>query len=310
MKYTFLFIIVLLTGCRNAWVDPDKEVWIDMNDTTTSTVEQSYQASKDIVRVAIASMTTPVETMYKYDQMFSYLEKRLNKKIVLVQRKSYKEVNDLLENNELDMAFICSGAYVAGMKDSAFKIFLNPMHNKEIHYHAYVITKKDSPFKNFSDLAGKKFVYSDSLSNTGMYYPLKKINELGIDPDSFFSKTYLSNAHNNSMALVNRGIVDATSVNSLIFDYIKKVNPEKVSNIKIIEVSEPFGMPPLVVSNHIDSALYHELHSILTGMDKDPEGNKILRGLMIDKYVDGTDSNYNSIREMCKSIGYPNIMAK
>lgn len=310
MKFTILLIIILLTGCRNAWIDPNKEVWIDLDEKSTSKVVQSDSASEEIVRVAIASMTTPVETMYKYDQMFSYLEKRLNKKIVLVQRKTYKEVNDLLKNNQLEMAFICSGAYVAGMKDSAFKIFLNPMRDSKIHYHAYLISKKDSPYKNFNDLKGKKFVYSDSLSNTGMFYPLKKINELGSNPGSFFLETYLSNAHNNSIALVNRGIVDATSVNSLIFDYIKKVNPEKVSNIKIIEVSEPFGMPPMVVSNQIDSTLYHDLYTIFTGMDEDPEGSKILQGLMIDKYVEGDDANYESIREMCSSIDYPYNLSK
>jgi phosphonate transport system substrate-binding protein len=142
-----------------------------------------------------------------------------------------------------------------------------------------------------------------------MFYPLKRLSDLKANPDDFFSNVYMSNAHDNSIELVRRGIVDAASVNSLIYEYTKSVYPEKVSNIKIIEKSEPFGMPPIVVSKNINPALRDSLYNILTNMNHDPEGNQILRGLMIDKYIQTSDDEYNSIRKMCTQIGYPTSIA-
>ncbi len=304
MKHLLLILLLFLSGCRNAWIDPDKDVYIDPQDTK-STASKSIPDSSNIIRVAVASMTTPAETMNQYDQLFKYLETRLHKKIVLVQRKTYKEVNNLLKNNYLQFAFICSGAYVTGYADSAFNIFLIPQHYNETHYHAYVIAKADAPYKSFNDLRGKRFVFSDSISNTGMFYPLKRLSDLNSNPNDFFSHVYMSNAHDNSIELVRRGIIDAASVNSLIYDYTKSVYPEKVTNIKIIEKSEPFGMPPIVVSKKIDPTLRDSLYGILTNMNHDPEGNQILRGLMIDKYIQASNDQYNSIRKMCSQIDYP-----
>lgn len=304
MRYLIIIFIFLLSGCREAWVAPDKHVWIDFNDKPARNISENLMPpGPDYVRVAVASMSTPDETIYKYNDLFNYLEERLDRKIFLFQRKTYKEVNLLLKNNDIDLAFICSGAYIQGTADSAFRFFLLPERENQRHYHAYVIVKNDSPFKSFGDLRGKKFVFSDSLSNTGMYYPLKRLKDLNTTTDEFFSETYLSNAHNNSIELVSRGIVDGASVNSLIYDYILRTAPEKVSNLRIIEESKPFGMPPLVISNHIDTHLKEDLYNTLTNMVKNKEGRDILRSLMINRFVTDSDTIYNDIRAMCKEIG-------
>jgi phosphonate transport system substrate-binding protein len=299
MRYTLFLIIFLLSSCREAWVDPEKHVWINFNDTSAVVVSEStLTESPDVLRVAIASMSTPDETIYKYNDLLNYLEQRLDRKVILIQRKTYKEVNQLLKHNEIDLAFICSGAYVAGIQDSSFKLLLIPERDKDYHYHAYMIVREDSPYHDFSELRGRKFVFSDSLSNTGMYYPLKRLHDLNSTAQTYFSETYLSHAHNNSIELVSRGIVDGASVNSLIFDFIRKTDPEKVSNVRILEESMPFGIPPLVVSNNINLMLKHDLVNILTNMVKNKEGRDILRSLMINRFVEGTDTLYDGIREM------------
>jgi phosphonate transport system substrate-binding protein len=295
--------VLLLTGCSDSWVDPDKTVWINFDNTTANESELATAAdTTNYLRIAVASMTTPVETFDKYNNLFAYMEAGLNRQILLVQRKTYKEVNNLLKANEIDMAFICSGAYVAGISDSAFNLFLLPERDNQRYYHAYIIVKKDSPIESFYELKGKKFVFPDSLSNTGMFYPLRRLNDYGSTPENFFSETYISNAHDNSIELVSRGIVDGASVNSLVYEYEKQVHPEMVMNVKIIEKSIPFGMPPIVVSRQIDSVLLKDIHSVLTNMVKNKEGRDILRSLMFNRFVSDHDSLYNGIRDMCRDI--------
>jgi phosphonate transport system substrate-binding protein len=140
-----------------------------------------------------------------------------------------------------------------------------------------------------------------------MFYPLKRLHDLNTTPEAFFSKTSLSNAHNNSIELVSRGLVDGASVNSLIFDYIKETEPEKVANLKIIETSIPFGMPPLVVSNNINKVLEQDLYNILTNMVKNKQGRDILRSLMINRFVPASDTIYDGIRKMKAEVSYLSV---
>jgi len=87
-------------------------------------------------------------------------------------------------------------------------------------------------------------------------------------------------------------------VDGLIYDYIAKFSPERTANLKIIEKSEEFGIPPIVIPKGIDKNFKSQLKSILLSMNKDPEGKKILDHLMIDKFAEGKDYNYNSVRAM------------
>ncbi len=303
MKSIFYLILIILTGCSDSWVDPNKTVWINYDDTSANKSDlATREDTTDYLRIAVASMTTPAETFDKYNDLFTYMETGLGKQILLVQRKTYKEVNDLLKANKIDMAFICSGAYVAGATDSAFNLFLLPERDNQRYYHAYIIARKDSPIESFNDLKGKKFVFPDSLSNTGMYYPMHRLHDLETTPEDFFSETYISNAHDNSIELVSRGIVDGASVNSLVYEYVKQVHPDMVMNVKIIEKSIPFGMPPIVVSRQIDSLLRKDIHSVLTNMVKSKEGRDILRNLMFNRFVSDSDTLYDGIRAMYHDI--------
>ena len=296
-----LLASVLISSCNLGKERESKHVWIDFNDSTSANKNVELDTSKSI-KVAIASIISPQETFIQYNNILKYIEEKLNRKVVLIQRKTYKEVNALLKKNEIDLAFICSGAYVHGTDNDALSLLVIPVRNGNRYYQAYLIAHKESEIKGFNDLKNKKFVFSDSLSNTGMLYPLKRLKDLHTTKDLFFSETYFSHAHDYSIELVSRRIVAGASVNSLIYDYIAKYNPEKLSNIKIIEKSEWYGMPPVVVSNGIDKELRDSLLSVFTQMHTDKKGNEILKHLLIDKYVQESDTLYNGIRDMCKYI--------
>ncbi len=296
-----LLASVLISSCNLNKESESKHVWIDFNDSTSETKSVELDTSKSI-KVAIASIISPQETFIQYNNILNYIEEKLNRKVVLIQRKTYKEVNALLKKNEIDLAFICSGAYVHGTDNDALSLLVIPVRNGNRYYQAYLIAHKESEIKGFNDLKNKKFVFSDSLSNTGMLYALKRLKDLGTTKEAFFAETYFSHAHDYSIELVSRRIVAGASVNSLIYDYIAKYNPERIINIKIIEKSDWYGMPPIVVSNGIDKELRDSLLSIFTQMHTDKKGNEILKHLLIDKYVQESDTLYNGIREMCKYI--------
>lgn len=104
--------------------------------------------------------------------------------------------------------------------------------------------------------------------------------------------------HDKSIRAVAEKIVDAAAVDSLIWEYAARKNPQFTGQTKIIAKSAPYGIPPLVVRPGLDPAVKNTLKKILLSASTDPEGKAILDGMMIDSFVAGDDTNYNSIRAM------------
>jgi phosphonate transport system substrate-binding protein len=312
--YNYFFLVtaiciatMYLTSCNSSTNKPPEHKNINLSDT--GSVEQASTVSAKntgVLRVAISSMTSPRETFTHYNELLNYIEEKLGKRVLLVQRRTYKEVNNLLKNTDVDFAFICTGAYIVGFADSAFSPLVKPTREGKNTYKAYLIVHKDSKIKSFSELKGKKFSFTDSLSTTGMYYPQKKLKDLKTNADDFFLKVYYSNAHDNSIELVSRKIVDAATVNSLIYDYQLKFTPEKLANVKIVELSELFGTPPVVISKSIDKETMEGLKDIFYNLQHNKRGQEILKGLMIDRYERAIDSDYANIRAMKEYIDKPN----
>jgi len=250
------------------------------------------------LQAAVAAMISPEENFYYYTKIFDYISQHMNREIIFKQRKTYSEVNTLLESKELDFAFICSGAYVDAKEDFGAEILVVPQINGKTSYHAYIIVRSDSDYEKFADLKGLSFAYTDPLSNTGCLYPKFLVRQLNFVENNFFSQVMFTYAHDYSIQAVDSELVEAASVDSLIYDYFQTNNPHKVDKLKIINKSEPFGMPPVVVHPELEPSIRKKLETILIEMSENPEGKEILEHLSIDRFVLGHDKNYDSIRKM------------
>jgi len=159
---------------------------VDFANTINQTIQEN-DTNQDI-EVVIGAMISPKETFSNYKELFEYITSKLDKKLTIVQRKSYSESNELLTTNQVKVGFICSGAYIK-IRDKC-DLLVVPVFNNHPYYQAYIITNKSSSIKNFNDLKGRSFAFTDALSNTGKFYPEKRIKELfNTNSHYFFSKT-------------------------------------------------------------------------------------------------------------------------
>jgi phosphonate transport system substrate-binding protein len=243
-------------------------------------------------------MISPEDTFSYYNKVFEYLSTQINRSILFKQRKTYQEVNNLLRLQELDFAFICSGAYVEAKRDFNAEILVVPQIRGKTNYYAYIIVRNDSGINNFMDLRGKRFAFTDRLSNTGCLYPLYLVAQIGQSPEVFFQDSLFTYAHDQSIHAVENRIVDGASVDGLIYDYIKDTHPLEVSHLNIIKRSIPFGMPPVVVHPDMIPEVKEQIRRALLNMAKDERGREVLFHLRVDRFVMYEDSTYDSIREM------------
>jgi phosphonate transport system substrate-binding protein len=259
----------------------------------------SFVYAQEPLKIGVAAMISPKETVKYYREIIEYIGKKTGIPVEMVQRESYDEMDNLLEKGEVKIAFICSGPYVRDKERFGVELLVAPQSYGKPFYHAYIIVHKDSPITSLKELKGKSFAFTDPKSNTGKLVPTYMIaKQFNTTPEKFFSNIIYTKSHDKSIEAVAKKIVDGASVDSLIYDYAAKKNPVYTSLTKIIEKSPPYGIPPVVTTKDFDPKLKEKIKEVLLNMHNDPEGRRILDGIMVDKFIIPKDSDYNSVREM------------
>jgi len=299
-KGSILFVFLLIfQNCKEKNQLQTVPIKIDFSIGENENLKWTNEdGSSKKLNVAISAIVSPREGIVYYKDLILFLERKTNIPFKIIQRKTYQEVNLLLSNNKVSLAFICSGAYIDLKKVSEIEIIAVPLSNGKPFYKSYIIANKRSDINSFNDFKGRLFAFTDPLSNSGRLYALKRLKEIGYSEIDFFSKTIYSNGHDTSIQLVSKNVIDGASVDGLIYEYLKKHNPKRIENIKIIEKSSDFGIPPIVAPANLDKEWKAKIKLSLLNMHKDSIGKLILGNLLIDKFIEGNDANYNSIRDM------------
>ena len=250
------------------------------------------------LRVAIASILSPARTLDGYHDLLGYMGQRLNRPIRFVQRGTYAEINRLLKDRQIDLAFVCAGALLEGEREFRMEALVVPEVRRRSVYYSYLIVNRKSQSARLEDLHGGSFAFSDPLSNSGRLVPVYQLALRGQTPERFFRSTVFTYSHDNSILAVADGLADAAAVDSLVYDYLRVRNPEAVAETRVIERWGPYGISPIVVHPDLDPEEKKTLKDLLLNIHADPEGKPILARLLIDRFVPVDPGLFRSIREM------------
>lgn len=292
-----LLLLLPALGC-----DSGGAKTVDFTKTVQVAQPESSAESTRKLRMAVAAMISPKDTFEIYRQLLTYISRQMGAELEFVQRKTYAEINELLRQGAVDVAFICSGPYATGKQKYGLELVATPEVRGSHFYHSYLIVAKESALQGLGDLKGKTFAFTDPDSNTGRFVPLLWLSQLGHTPETFFSKTIYTYSHDNSILAVAKGLVDGAAVDSLIWEFYARSNPEHTASTRIIKRSEGFGIPPVVASGQLDREDKDRLKSILLAMHESVEGRRILAELSIDRFVAPSEQWYVSIRELERNM--------
>ncbi len=286
---TIIFLLlggIFLAGCQ------DNQVSINEHEDTIIHLDRlaplqtvAKDDQKKTFKVAIAAILSPRGTVDSYQPLLKYLEHRLDRPVQLVQRRTYGEINDLVARNAVDMAFICTGAYLDSLPKKQMVLLAVPQIDNKLTYNGLIIVPAHASTQTFADLQGHVFAFTDPLSNTGYLYPVSLIAEHGWKPETFFERTMFTYSHDHSIAAVAENVADGASVDSLVYAYAVKRDPSLGKKTRVILRSKDFGMPPVVASARADTVEVNTIRQILLSMDKNNMGGRVLRQLGIDKFI-------------------------
>lgn len=238
------------------------------------------------------------ENLRLNESLIDYIGEKLEIDAELVLRETYQEMNHLLEKSKVDIAFVCGLPYIIGEETFGLDILAVPQINGVSEYFSYIIVQKDSPATQMEDLRGKKYAYSDPLSNSGNLAPRYRLAKIGETPETFFNMFVYTRSHHNAIEAVAMKLVDGASIDSYIWEFENATNPVFTSRTKIIEKGPAFPFTPFVMRKGIDHALQEKILAVFLNMHDDPAGLQILESLKIDKFVAVPDSFYDPIRNV------------
>lgn len=287
-------LAIVAASCGSAQ-RPPRVILSDQESRSSST---PYLPQSSVLRVAIAAVISPKETVNSYRALLEYMSARLDRPVELVQGKTYAEINDLVRSGGVTLAFVCTNAYVQGQEDFGMEAIVIPQVKGETVYYSYLIANKDSAVESLDQLKGKTFAFTDPMSNSGRLVPVYVLSQMGETPESFFSKYIFTYSHDNSIKAVADKLVDGAAVDSLVYDFLAGARPSIVDRTRVIWRSEAYGINPVVVHPGLDPRVKAELREFFLGLDASSEGRDILLGLGIDRFVPPDDRAYDSVRAM------------
>jgi len=299
----FLLFLLIVSACSPG-LTTQPEAYVDLKD-----LQPLPTPSQDEVplRVAVAAVISPKGTVESYSALMDYLSEKTGRPVELVQRRTYLEVNDLVERGEVDLAFVCTSAYISGQSQFGMQLLVAPQVNNETVYHSYLIVPADSLAKDMADLKGKVFAFTDPISLTGRAYPTYLVKQLGSTPEAFFGRTFFTYSHDEAIYAVANHLADGAAVDSLVYDFALSRDPSLAEKTQIIHTSPAFGIPPVVVGPDVRPQVAAELQTLLLEMSDNPNGQAALKSVGINRFVLIDDSAYESVRSLLGDVTLPGL---
>lgn len=299
LLYFIIFLIILLVACAPTQAQPVAG-YVDLSKRQPlPTVENSGPLP---LRVAVAAVISPQGTIESYTALLNYLGEQLGRPVVLVQRRTYSEVNDLVEQGEVDLAFVCTSAYVDGHDQFGMELLAAPQVEGESVYYSLLIVPTDSPAQSMADLQGKVFAFTDPISLSGRMYPTYLVQQLGYATEDFFARTFFTYSHDDAIRAVANKLADGAAVDSLVYHFAVARDPALAQKTRIIHQSLAFGIPPVIVGSFIQPQLKAELQNLLLKMDQSSEGKAALQAIGIEKFILIEDSAYDGVRALLSDL--------
>lgn len=292
-RFLLVFSLIFLLGCS---AKPTNTAVIHLS--SLQPLPEAPATEVKPLRVAVAAVISPQGNIDSYGPLLDYLSNKIDRPIELVQRRTYAEVNDLIEVGAVDIAFVCTSAYVAGARDFGMELLAAPQVNGKTVYHSYLIVPADSEAQSIEDLRGGIFAFTDPMSNTGRNYPTFLVQQLGETPDSFFERTFYTYSHDDAVRAVANHVANGAAVDSLVYEYLLVREPELGQRIKIIHQSPAFGIPPVVIGPEVRPQMADALQTILLQMADDENGRFALKQAGFEQFVPIDDTVYDSVRQL------------
>ena len=253
--------------------------------------------------LVLASLMAPNADPF-YRALARYLAEALGRPVRSVDRVDWTAREQMLHSGKADFGFVCGLQYVQvvdrGLADLDLLVAAVPAGERyrgEPVYFSDVVVKADSPFRTFDDLRGRSWAFNEPTSHSGYNVARYHVALKGV-PVGFFRQVVSGEAHQNSLRLVARGMVDAAAIDSTVLEQELLDHPVLAEQVRIVDSLGPSPIPPGVIARGVPATVRRALRAALLAMHQYAEGRRVLALARYARFAAVTDLDYDRIREM------------
>lgn len=246
-----------------------------------------------------------------HQPIIEMLKKETGKEILFQTGTDYAAIIQGLLDGKVDIAALSPFSYLlAKQQDPQITAVVARVDKKgePSGYQSYGITWAGSSIQTLADFRGKKICYVDPNSTSGYLYPSAGLLAVGIEPEKDTVPIFVGRHDASVLAVANRQCDAGFALDRMVDQKLINRGLLQPDQITTVWKSGSIPGPPLVIANH----LAPELRRLLTTALEDKANADYLRAngfcqgecAIVDGFAYGyqptTDTNYDSVREVCR----------
>lgn len=181
--------------------------------TATGAQAQDWKAKYPELTFAIIPAENASGVIERYAPFMAYLSKEIGVPVKLRVAQDYAAVIEGQRAGQIQIANYGPSSFaravMTGAKIEPFAIEVNQGGVKG--YYSVFFVKKDSPYKSIQDLKGKNLGLVDPNSTSGNNVPRFALNQMKVEPETFFGKVVYTGSHENAIIALQQGTVDVAA---------------------------------------------------------------------------------------------------
>jgi phosphonate transport system substrate-binding protein len=285
---------------------------------TASASAEDWRAKYPEITFAVIPAENGSGVTERYTPFVTYLSKELGIKVNLRVANDYAAVIEGQRAGNIHIGYYGPASFararLTGVKTDAFVIDVNSDGSKGYYSVFYVLAK--SPYQKLEDLKGKNLGLVDPNSTSGNNMPRFKMNQMGVDPDAYFSKVIFTGSHENAVLALAQGTVDVAAnwwnadddsnlTRMLTKNMVKAVDGTamKKEDFRIIVKSDLIINSPYAYLSDLPDEMKAAIkQAFLDAPAKDSEAFKKLSDGKNRPWQTITNENYNKTIELIKFV--------
>ncbi|MBU0663030.1 MAG: phosphate/phosphite/phosphonate ABC transporter substrate-binding protein [Proteobacteria bacterium] len=243
----------------------------------------------------------------KYRLLADYLSRKFDIKIRLTVMSRYGEVLKRFKSRRLDGAFLSSYTATMALKQLNLAPVVSQVNLQNIsRCQSYIFVRRDSGIKSVNDMKGKNMVFVDPATTEGYLFPAVLLHKIGItEMNTFFNRYFFAGSHASAIFNVLDGKADIGCAKSTTFNRLTAKDPSMKSELLIVAESQPFPETTLCIRKDLPAELQQKLISVLLAIDASESGREILSKIDMNKFINATESDFDSISSMIDMVAKP-----
>jgi phosphonate transport system substrate-binding protein len=254
-----------------------------MTSTIGAAQAQDWKTRYPELTFAVIPAENASGVVERYQPFMDYLSRSLGVKVNLRVANDYAAVIEGQRAGNIHIASYGSASFararITGVKVDAFAVDVNGDGTKG--YYSVFYVKADSPYKTIADLKGKNLGLVDPNSTSGNNVPRFTLDQMNIDPETYFGKVVFTGSHENAVLALTQGTVDvaANAWNAEDDSYLTRMitkgmlkktdgTPMKYSDFRIILKSEPILNGPTAYLSDLPDDLKKAIEKAFYEADK------------------------------------------